>query len=137
MEVLHADLIGPIASSEGHVPALVTNALYALVTVEEYSRLVTVIPLRTKSEGTTALLNVIRQLQVQTGKTLRQLHTDGGTEFTAQTIASELAKAGTVHTITTPHSPALNGIVERMNRTIGTMMRAMLHHASAQSVCGR
>lgn len=106
---------------------------YALVIVEEFSRYVIVKPLRSKDEAADTLIHVIKFLQTQTGLTAKEVHGDGGKEAYNKKVEAFLKSQGTNFTATPTDRPALNGIAERMNRTLMEMTRAMLIHAGAHA----
>jgi len=135
MDRVHWDLMGPInatlhGTQKERVKSLGGN-VYVLVCVEEYSRYVIVKLLRDKTEAADALVDVITFLKTQTGLNLKELHGDGGTEVCNEKVSAFCKANGTIHTATPRDSPSLNGIAERMNRSLMEMTRAMLIHAAA------
>jgi Reverse transcriptase (RNA-dependent DNA polymerase)/Integrase core domain/Chromo (CHRromatin Organisation MOdifier) domain/gag-polypeptide of LTR copia-type len=134
MDCWHVDLIGPFSmfdeSRRLFLPSL-DGKIYGLVIVDEYSRYVMTYPLQKKSEATQALIKLIKLRQTSTGIILKRIHSDGGGEFINKQLQTFLTDQGTELTTTTPNTPRLNGIVERMNQTLATMVRCMLHHANA------
>jgi len=125
MDEWAVDIMGPmgVETMEGHK--------YVLVIVDVYTRLIFVSLMKTKGEAATHLLNQIRQSQTQTERKLRKLHSDGGRELISGEVSRFLRENGTIQSITTPHTPEHNGIVERANRTIIEMARSMMHHCDA------
>ena len=99
--------------------------------VDEYSRYVVVMPLRSKGDAADALLNVLTFLQTQTRLVAKEVHGDGGTEIYNAKVRAFLTSQGTTFDATPADSPALNGIAERMNRTLMEMTRAMLIQSEA------
>lgn len=55
----------------------------------------------------------------------RRLHSDRGANFESTLIAELLSVAGIQKSHTTPYHPMGNGSCERMNRTLGNMIRAL------------
>ena len=55
----------------------------------------------------------------------RRLHSDQGANFESELIAELLSVAGVQKSHTTPYHPMGNGGVERFNRTLGNMIRAL------------
>jgi hypothetical protein len=90
-----------------------------------------IIPIKLKSEVPIKLVELIKSKQNSTRKVLSRLHTDGGGEFINNYLKSFLSNQGTRLTHSPPYTPQLNGLVERMNRTITTMVRCMLVHSNA------
>lgn len=54
-----------------------------------------------------------------------RIHTDQGTNFESELIAELLALSGVSKSRTTAYHPMGNGITERFNRTLGTMIRSL------------
>ncbi|PLW46663.1 hypothetical protein PCASD_03685 [Puccinia coronata f. sp. avenae] len=57
------------------------------------------------------------------------LRTDNGGEYTSKEFESYLSQSGIKHEPGPPHSPELNGVAERTNRTISNLVRSSLLHA--------
>jgi hypothetical protein len=123
LDCLHADIKGPI-----NVPTMLGER-YLLLVTDERSRRPYGFLLGRKSDATEAIINLIKRLQVETGKTLREFHSDNGTEFVNKVLRTFLTDQGTLHSTTTPGTPQHNPIAERLNQTIFNMVRAMLFHA--------
>ena len=51
--------------------------------------------------------------------------TDNGPEFTSEAFGTLLERYNIVHVRTTPYKPSSNGAVERVNRTIGELLRIL------------
>jgi len=60
------------------------------------------------------------------GKEIKLLQSDGGGEYINQGFKKYLEGAGIQHRVSTPYSPAQNGLAERMNRTLVVSVRCML-----------
>ena len=87
---------------------------------------------RTKDEIAPFVINLIKREQTQLGLTVKRLHSDNGTEIKNDTVKLFLDSQGTIHTTCTAYTPQHNAIIERKNRTVIEMVRAMLHHADAE-----
>ena len=139
MECMHADLAGPFSvvvdRKRVKLPAI-SGASYILTITDEKSRAVTTAALRFKSDAPQMLIDIIKSAQTRTGRILKRLHTDGGGEFLNETLLKFLRQQGTEHTYTTPNTPRLNGIAERMNRTLSEMVRCMLSPLVRLKSCG-
>ncbi|GKE62899.1 retrovirus-related pol polyprotein from transposon TNT 1-94, partial [Tanacetum coccineum] len=62
---------------------------------------------------------------------VRRIRTDNGTEFVNQTLHEYYEKVGISHETSVARSPQQNGVVERRNRTLIEVARAMLIYAKA------
>uniref|UniRef100_H3H9T3 Integrase catalytic domain-containing protein n=1 Tax=Phytophthora ramorum TaxID=164328 RepID=H3H9T3_PHYRM len=67
--------------------------------------------------------------ETQTGKRVQTLRSDNGGEYTSGAMAKFCADHGIVQKFTPPYTPQLNGVAERMNRTLVECARCMLEHA--------
>ncbi|MDR3404419.1 MAG: DDE-type integrase/transposase/recombinase, partial [Chthoniobacter sp.] len=121
----HADHVGPFQRES------LGGSLYMLVTVDEFSRKVFGIFQSKRANTPQDLITLIKSVQVETGLTLQELHTDGALEFAHGELEDFRKENGTVHTATTPHTSQHNGIAERAIRYIIEFARSMLHHANA------
>ncbi|MCO5560951.1 hypothetical protein L7F22_014571 [Adiantum nelumboides] len=61
---------------------------------------------------------------------IKSIRSDRGGEFLSENFARWCKSEGIRRQLTTPYTPSQNGVVERKNRTIMEMARAMLAHAS-------
>lgn len=62
----------------------------------------------------------------------KRIHSDQGANFESQLIKELLEMAGIQKSHTTPYHPMGNGVVERYNRTLGNMIRALPPHSKAK-----
>ena len=135
MDRIHWDLMGPINISlhgtQKETARSLGGNLWVLVMVDEYSRYVVVMPLRSKGDAADALLNMLTFIQTQTRLVAKEVHGDGGTEIYNAKVRAFLTSQGTTFDATPADSPALNGIAERMNHTLMEMTRAMLIQSEA------
>ena len=60
------------------------------------------------------------------GVKIKTLRSDKGGEFTSDEFSKYCVEHGIKRQVTAPYSPQKNGVVERKNRTIVSMVRAML-----------
>ena len=115
---LHADLVGPI------IPPSRSGHRYFLTIVDEYSRFIETIPLKTKGETSSALLRSVAIFERQSGTYVRVLHTDGGSEFFP--FQRELQEKGVIIHTASPYTPASNGLVERSQGALLSAVRSVL-----------
>ena len=125
MDMWVADLMGPVRVET------IGDIQYILVVCDVHEKYIFMKGVKDKTEATTALINIIKQQQIQTGKKLKTLHTDNGGEFISGTLTEYLADNGTTITYTTPHTPQHNAIAERMIQTIMNTTRCMMIQAQA------
>ncbi|MBW0469388.1 hypothetical protein O181_009103 [Austropuccinia psidii MF-1] len=85
-----------------------------------------VYPLKACYEAPEAILDAIKQLQVQLGATPKVLQTDNVWEFTSTSFTNAIAKLGITFCPSLPYSPQENGEAECLNWMLGDMARAMM-----------
>ncbi|GKB79269.1 retrovirus-related pol polyprotein from transposon TNT 1-94, partial [Tanacetum coccineum] len=78
--LLHMDLCSPMRV------ASISEKMYILVIVDDYSRFTWVRFLKTKDEAPAAIIKCIKNIQVRLKATVRNVRTDNGTEFVNQTL---------------------------------------------------
>ena len=110
-DVLHTDLL--------HFPELTFDGKkYALVCVDEFSRLVEVALLSKKSEAASHLIRIMRRFQTLLNHPVKYLRSDLGGEFQSTVLKVAKEHLG----VTDQHVPARchasNGMIERANRTL-------------------
>ena len=65
----------------------------------------------------------------ESGERIVVLKTDGGGEYRSREFAQYLLKHQIEHEVTVPDSPEMNGLAERINRTILEKAKCMCAHA--------
>ncbi|GJW38102.1 retrovirus-related pol polyprotein from transposon TNT 1-94 [Tanacetum coccineum] len=122
LELLHMDLFGPSAvqSYRGN--------FYTLVIVDDYSRYTWTRFLKHKNEAFNYFEILSKKIQVQKGCPIKSIHTDHSREFDNVVQFGAFSDAnGITHNFLAPHTPQLNGVVERKNWTLQEMSRTMLN----------
>lgn len=105
------------------------NERYVSVIIDEYSRRGSIKILNYKSETADHIINWIKQNEVKLNSKVKELHSDGGGEYTAASLQSFLAEKGIKFTMTCRGTPQHNGIAERFNRTLFNTARCLLQHS--------
>ena len=57
-------------------------------------------------------------MEKASGRKIKILRSDNGSEYTSAEFAAYLTKEGVRHELTIRHTPQPNGVVERLNRTM-------------------
>jgi hypothetical protein len=83
----------------------------------------------TKDVLTQRAIAIITDAQVQSGKRVKRIHTDGGSEFINATFKNFCAANRTQLLFSPARTPQLNGVAERSVRTLKEGGRALLFHA--------
>uniref|UniRef100_H3HA27 Integrase catalytic domain-containing protein n=1 Tax=Phytophthora ramorum TaxID=164328 RepID=H3HA27_PHYRM len=123
LEVVHSDVCGPMQT-----PTF-GGKRYFVTFIDDKSHFCAVYLLRNKSEVTAKFAEFVAFAETQTGKRVQTLRSDNGGEYTSGAIAKFCADRGIVQKFTPPYTPQLNGVAERMNRTLVECGRCMLEHA--------
>ena len=118
LEKVYVDLCGPMA-----VMSRAGN-LYSMNVIDDFSGYVWTIPLRSKSDASSAFQIWHKAATVQTGDKLRVLVTDNG-ELVSKSMETFCASEGIDHQRTAPYTSAQNGRAERLHRTILAKARTM------------
>ncbi|KAI0994735.1 hypothetical protein K3495_g13446 [Podosphaera aphanis] len=119
-EYIHSDLCGPFP-----VPTF-GNSLYYISFIDDLTRYSTVQFLKNKSDAAQATIDFISFIETQYSCRTKSFRTDNGGEYVNQSLSKFFAQKGISHHLTPPYSPESNGVAERLNRTIGEGIRAML-----------
>ena len=116
-DLVTADLI--------QLPRTSSGSIGCLVVLDHFSKWLVCVPITNKRAETIANIFLSRVLPVLPTKPNRIL-TDNGKEFSSDIFASLCDQYGITHVFSTPYKPQSNGAVERVNRTIGEMLRVLV-----------
>ncbi|CAI7729621.1 unnamed protein product [Closterium sp. NIES-54] len=117
------DVVGPLKLGAA-------GAEYFLTIVDVYTRMTWVYVLSKKSDvAETVKTDWLWMVERQQDRLVKAIRTDRGGEFLSKEFSLWLKKNGIRHSRTMPYSPAMNGIVERANRTITETARGLLIEA--------
>ncbi|KAG6613824.1 Transposon-encoded protein [Phytophthora cinnamomi] len=123
LEVVHSDVCGPMQTST------FGGKRYFVTFIDDKSHFCVVYLMRNKSEVTAKFAEFVALAETQTGKRVKTLRSDNGGEYTSREMAKFCSDRGIVQKFTPPYTPQLNGVAERMNRTLVECARCMLEHA--------
>jgi transposase InsO family protein len=119
LDLVHSDVCGPMKTRT------LGGCLYFVTFIDDHSRKLWVYTLKSKDQ----VLDVFKQFQAsverQTGKKLRCIRTDNGGEYLGP-FDEYCKQQGIRHQRTPPKTPQLNGLAERMNRTLVERVRCLL-----------
>ena len=111
LELVHSYVCGPLKVKS------IGGALYFVTFIDDYSRKLWVRTLKTKDQ----VFNVFKEFHVsierETRKKLKCIRTDNGGEYCGS-FDAYCREHGIKHQKTPPKTPQLNGLAERMNRTL-------------------
>lgn len=120
LELVHTDVCGPISpvSWDGHS--------YFVTFIDDYTHFVIVYLLKHKSEVVSVFKNYYNTVTNHFGRKLLKLRSDNGGEYINHEMKRFCSDKGIVMQTTVPYSPELNGVAERMNRTLVDKARTIL-----------
>lgn len=120
LELLHTDLWGP-SPVDSH-----SGCKYFLGIVDDYSRWLTTVPLKNKSDAPNAILNYISSAERQLGVKVVNIRSDNGLEFCNQYLDSKLKSLGIKHQLSNRYSPEMMGVAEKVNGDAMDAVRTLL-----------
>ena len=111
LELLHTDVVTmPVPGNKGE--------RYILTVLDDYSRKAWIFCLKQKSDVATALKQFRARVELETGRQIKIVRSDNGTEYVNEGLQTYFANAGIVNQRSAPYTPAQNGRAERLNRTL-------------------
>ena len=117
--LIHMDTIGPIS-----VPGR-QGERYVLGIVDDTSRFATTYCINSKEAATQQVINYCQERKAQ-GKSVSHLRTDNAGELISRTLTAQLRSFGIHVTPIPPHSQWMNGVAERFNGSIMSIVRSLL-----------
>ena len=118
-ELIHSDVGSfEVPSREGYK--------YFVTFIDDYSKFLYVLPLKCKSEVFRCFKIFKVSFEKDGRHSIRALRSDNGGEYVSKAFESFLLDSGIHHQPGPPHSPELNGVAERANRTLGNLIRCLL-----------
>ncbi|GAQ92728.1 putative retrotransposon protein with Ribonuclease H-like superfamily and integrase domain [Klebsormidium nitens] len=120
LELVHTDVCGPMpVASKG-------GARFFFTVLDDASKLSVVVPVKAKDQIAGELGAVLNRLETQTGRKVKSVRSDRGTEYVNSEFTGILKEKGIVHDTTARYTPEQNGSAERLNRELEERTRAML-----------
>jgi len=120
-ELIYSDLCRPFP-----VPSY-GNTLYYISFTCDATRFCWVQSLRKKSEAPQVISHFVTTIENQENTVVRRFRTDNGGEYVNERLRKVFTSKGIIHELTPPYSAESIGVAERLNRTIGEGVRAMMH----------
>jgi len=120
LKLVHVDPCGPIS------PETAGGNKYFMLLVDDHSRWMEVHMLKSKDQALAAFVKYKVEAENLTECRIKTLRSDRGGEFISGLFADVCEKAGIKRQFTAPFTPQQNGVVERRNRTVMDMSRALL-----------
>ncbi|KAM1262144.1 hypothetical protein ACFX2G_027916 [Malus domestica] len=121
LELVHVDLCGPMQND-----SLAGNKYFMLL-VDDCTRMMWVYFLKYKSDALICFRKFKSMVELQSGFKIKCLRSDRGGEFTSCEFNKLCEDAGIQRQLSMAYTPQQNGVVERKNRAVVEMAKAMLH----------
>lgn len=118
--LVHSDICGPvnIPTQEGY--------RYFVTFIDDYTHMTVLYLMKTKDEMFECFKRFKAMSESHFGKRLSNLRCDNGGEYTSRKMKDFCNGEGILIQYTTPYTPELNGVAERMNRTLVEKAKSML-----------
>jgi len=120
LQVIHFDVSGPF-----EVKSVGGNS-YFVTFIDEFTRKSWIYLLAKKSDVFGVFKKFRLLVQSESGKMISKLRTDGGGEYTSIEFNDFCSSNGINHEVIASYTPQHNGISERKNMTLVSMIRSML-----------
>ena len=130
LDLVHSDVCGPMKTRS------LGGALYFVTFIDDHSRKLWVFTMKTKDQVLGYFKHFVALVERQTGKNLKCIRSDNGGEYSGP-FDVYCKEHGIRHQKTPPKTPQLNGLAERMNRTIVERVRCLISQSGlAQTFWG-
>jgi transposase InsO family protein len=120
LELIHMDLFRPTTYKS------LGGNLYCLVIVDDYSRYTWTFFLEDKGKTFEILKKFATRAQNEFGSSMVKIRSDNGSEFRNTKVEEYCDDEGIKHELTSTYTTQQNGVIERKNKTLITLARAML-----------
>lgn len=126
--IVHTDVCGPIT------PPTIDNKNYFVLFVDQYTHYCVTYLLTYKSDVFAAFKDFVAKSEAKFNLKLVNLYSDNGGEYLSTEMKSYCVEKGISYHLTVPRTPQLNGVSERMVRTITEKARSMINGAKLEKV---
>lgn len=124
LELIHSDLCGPIT------PSTYDNKRYFLTLIDDFTHFTIIYLLSNKSDVTKYVMEYEAKVTAKFNSKIHRFRCDNGGEYVSTHFKNFCIKQGISLEYTTPYTPELNGVAERMNRTILEKARCIIYHSN-------
>ncbi|KAD6119895.1 hypothetical protein E3N88_11166 [Mikania micrantha] len=122
LDLVHSDVCGPMKTRS------LGGCSYFVTFIDDHSRKVWVYSLKSKNQVFDVFKQFHALVERQTGKNLKCIRTDNRGEYIGP-FDAYCREKGIRHQKSPPKTPQLNGLAERMNRTLAERVRCLFSHA--------
>ena len=122
LELVHSDV--------GTMPVeSVGGSKYYVTFTDDKTRYRWTYPLKQKSQVEATFKSWKLRVEAESGFKLQRFRTDGGGEYCSNSMQEYMFEHGIKHERTPAHTPEMNGVSERFNRTLVEKVKSMLHES--------
>lgn len=121
LDLIHTDVCVPIEVIS------IGAARHFTTFIDDHSNWIVVYPISRKSDAADRFKIFQKFAERQTGRKICAMQSDRGGEYLSEDLKSHLVKCGIKHRLTAANTSEQKGTAERMNRTLVTSIRSMLH----------
>lgn len=118
--IVNSDISGPIT------PSTINDKHYFILFVDEYTHYCVTYLIKYKSEAFSVFKDYVAKSEAHFNLKVVNLYCDNGREYLSNEMKNYCVQKGISYHLTVPHTPQLNGVSERMVRTITEKARTML-----------
>lgn len=99
---------------------------YFIIFTDAFSRNVTIMCIRSKEEVKDCVQNYIARVERERDKKVKRFRTDNGLEYCNKELSAFFKSTGIKHERSNVETPQMNGVAERINRTLLDLTKSML-----------
>ena len=123
LERVHSDVCGPMSNK------FIGGATYMITFTDDYTRCSSVYFMKHKSEALDKFRDYLASVEGERGERVGILHADNGGEYVSRGFKTFLRDNRIKLETTLPYNPEMNGVSERLNRTLMDRARTLIAHA--------
>jgi transposase InsO family protein len=119
-DLIHSDVWGPspVMAFSGH--------RYYVTFIDDHSRCTWVYLLKKKSDVLPLFTQFLQMIKTQFNTVVRAIRSGNGGEYISDGFCSQLNQKGILQQLSCPYTPEQNGVAERKNRHIMSIVRCLL-----------
>jgi len=121
-ELIHSDLSGTFSQQS------FDNSMYYITFIDDCTRSTWIYHINAKSETVKLFTQFILERQTKDNAVIKQFRNDKGGEYVNKDMVTLFQKHGILHDSSPPYLYESNGVAERLNRPIVTLLRSMLNN---------
>lgn len=121
MFIIHSDVAGPVT------PITIKNQRYFVLFIDEFTHYCVTYLIECKSQVFHIFKDFVAKSEAHFNLKIANMYCDNGGEYLSNEMQDFCVEKGITYHLTVPRTPQLNGVAERMVRTVTERARAMIH----------